>query len=514
MGTEIKHKGRPKGTTKDPNRLRILNHNNRLIDVNGPQYKRLMSNGYIPNEDNTRLIKDTEFIGEKFTKRNRGSLTISNTKVENPITKRRILVNGSTFKHVLKLGYTYDEGNNSFAKYLPHPKHDDKKILKDGDIFKSFIKRGYIFDEESNSFIVPSVKTDSAFKNGKVEYDLTVQNKSDVTVQTSLMDKRIKVLCKRKLYNNDQSIKINIGMDIFFSKQNSEGILVTNQISLKSKATTINNPSEIKKGIRSANEQLFGRIDRFTNNGSGWSVDEIRRHYLHIVDHSALSARSYIELPSWIQNKKATINIKNQDSKCFIYCLARVLDPNPEKKNLDRISKHLLAVCRQLNLNNIKVPVSVKNIPKIEKDYNISINIYGHTCDSFTVIRTTQLKLDRHIDLLYTSNDETQHYVWIKNFDKLMFKITKDGNRKYFCKHCLQHFTRQDILEKHIENCVVINGSQAVEMPKEGSTLSFTNARNSIACPFAIYADLEAILEPIHQSSKSNIKFIPIHRIQ
>ena len=47
----------------------------------------------------------------------------------------------------------------------------------------------------------------------------------------------------------------------------------------------------------------------------------------------SLVAKSYIPLPSEIQNGKATINIQNKDDKCFIYCLGRALDPIPEKKN-------------------------------------------------------------------------------------------------------------------------------------------------------------------------------------
>ena len=39
--------------------------------------------------------------------------------------------------------------------------------------------------------------------------------------------------------------------------------------------------------------------------------------------------------------KKLRYNIQNSDDKCFIYCLGRALDPLPEKKHLDRVSKHI-----------------------------------------------------------------------------------------------------------------------------------------------------------------------------
>ena len=102
--------------------------------------------------------------------------------------------------------------------------------------------------------------------------------------------------------------------------------------------------------------------------------------HLHVNKYDPLVARSYIKLPDEIQNERATINIQNySDDKCFIYCLGRALDPTPEKNNLERVSKHLKAVCGSLGLNNIKTPVNEQDLPKIESQFNISINLFSHS---------------------------------------------------------------------------------------------------------------------------------------
>ena len=44
------------------------------------------------------------------------------------------------------------------------------------------------------------------------------------------------------------------------------------------------------------------------------------------------------------------------------------------------------------------------------------------------------------IDLLLISNGFTNHYVYIKDFNRLMFNKIKHKGRKYFCKSCLQGF--------------------------------------------------------------------------
>ena len=67
--------------------------------------------------------------------------------------------------------------------------------------------------------------------------------------------------------------------------------------------------------------------------GSGWAVIGVLNHDLHVNKYDPLAARSYIPLPAEIQNKKATVNLKNDDDRCFIYCLGRALDPNPEEES-------------------------------------------------------------------------------------------------------------------------------------------------------------------------------------
>ena len=47
---------------------------------------------------------------------------------------------------------------------------------------------------------------------------------------------------------------------------------------------------------------------------------------------------------------------------------------------------------------------------------------------------------------------------------------------------------------KHVENCLTMNGKQALNMPKEGENiLKFNNFWKQQAVLFVIYADFEAI---------------------
>ena len=97
---------------------------------------------------------------------------------------------------------------------------------------------------------------------------------------------------------------------------------------------------------------------------------------------------------------------------------------------MDRVSKHLKNVCESLGLNNIKTTVNIQDLPKIETQSNISINSYGHSDSNIYPIQTTQSKADKHVDLLVTSNSDTDHYIWIKNFNRLCNNVSVSLNIK------------------------------------------------------------------------------------
>ena len=64
--------------------------------------------------------------------------------------------------------------------------------------------------------------------------------------------------------------------------------------------------------------------------------------------------------------------------------------------------------------------------------------------------------------LLITEKDKS-HYVFIKNFNRLMFLRTKLKDKKHYCMSCLQNFTSEEILPNHKKQGLLINGSQVVK---------------------------------------------------
>ena len=115
------------------------------------------------------------------------------------------------------------------------------------------------------------------------------------------------------------------------------------------------------------------------------------------------------------------------------------------------------------------------------------------------------------MDLLLVINKNKSHYVYIKDFDRFIFHKTKNKNKKFFCKSCLQCFSSKNIFTEHKEVCLSINGAQSVRFEK--GTIEFKSYFREILVPFKFNADFECNLDSVESyegsSSKKNQDHIP-----
>ena len=72
--------------------------------------------------------------------------------------------------------------------------------------------------------------------------------------------------------------------------------------------------------------------------------------------------------------------------------------------------------------------------------------------------------------------------------------------------YCLPAFSSEQILLNHKENCISINGQQAIKMPQNGSRVKFMNFHKQLAVPFVIYSDFEALTEKLHSCKPNDDK--------
>ena len=203
-------------------------------------------------------------------------------------------------------------------------------------------------------------------------------------------------------------------------------------------------------------------IDVWISNRSGWNVESIESQYINISTYRPLSGSSYMDLPVESRSlRKGLINIKNKDQKCFLWCHVR--HASPLKEHPERIKKYDKKDAEKLDYDRIEFPVQEKDFSKIEVKNNICINV-GYENGLDFPINILDQKLEDSMDFLLLNDHDNSHYVCIKDVYRFMLHKTKNKNKKWLCRSCLQCFIRESVLMKPKENCLSINGKQSVKL--------------------------------------------------
>lgn len=227
---------------------------------------------------------------------------------------------------------------------------------------------------------------------------------------------------------------------------------------------------------------------------------------------------SFIELPKSISNRKATINVKNEDQECFKWAILSLMHRVDGKKHPNRVSNYK-PFKDELKFEGIDFPVRIKDIPKFEKQNGLAINVFGYYLNEKSMESIYNLHIsiyhddpeiyEKRFELLYIENqDHTNgHYVGITNFNALAAKIVNGYTRKattdsYFniCRKCIVPFNSEKEYKKHLPYCKT--GSPAVKLPEEkDKVIKFKNFHRKFRHHLAIYADTEALL--VKEGSKT-----------
>ena len=150
-----------------------------------------------------------------------------------------------------------------------------------------------------------------------------------------------------------------------------------------------------------------------------------------------------------------------------------------------------------------------KDLKKIEVQNNICINVFGYENKLVFPVYISDQTFKRSIDLLLLINDDQSHYVYIKDFNTLMFHKTKNKNKESFCRSCLQCFSSENVLIKHKEHCLSINGQQSTNLEK--GAIEFKNYLKQLPVPFKIYADFECNFKNVERYESSCTKTFNEH---
>ena len=137
--------------------------------------------------------------------------------------------------------------------------------------------------------------------------------------------------------NNFNEWKIQIKMHVNFISSNDTGEIRTIFVLSDNEEIMLGNEIDdiVKRAINSFLNN-YQKEEIIWRNGSNFVFESVDILSYHIHKTSLKRGNSYIKSPEWIANKKATINPKNEDDKCFKYYIIVALHHNKFKSNPER----------------------------------------------------------------------------------------------------------------------------------------------------------------------------------
>ena len=366
-----------------------------------------------------------------------------------------------------------------------------------------------------------------ALENTLVDYRLDIADEEqDANNVLDVLKESVHQL-KNKI--NDEltkkkALKFYVALHANFHLSHDESFTTSPPAVLRSEAIELYKSSNINEVLDKTYESLIAAIENYVNRGSGWVLDRLVKLDLHILEFNPLRGTSYIPLPKDLQHNRGIINIKNKDEKCFLWSTIAGLHGDPNDHDPNRVS-HYKKFENRFDIQGISFPTPLKDIPKFERQNNVSISVYGYengkeNKDGFVYpLKVSKEVKERHVDLLLIGEDNNNHYCYVKDFGKLVgSQYSSTSNKKYFCRFCMHGFSRsytsQDLaqhrrtdeemkkkLKDHEENCFSF-AAQRTEFPEE-TNVKFKNVKNQVQAPFLAYADFESILKNLSEPNKS-----------
>ena len=103
-----------------------------------------------------------------------------------------------------------------------------------------------------------------------------------------------------------------------------------------------------------------------------------------------------------------------------------------------------------MDYRDINVPAKACDYEIVEERFVINVNVFEYENKIFPLYLSKKLN-EQVLNVLLISNEEKSHYVFIKDFNRLMYSEvkTKTQHIKHFCMSCLQTFTTKEILNDH-----------------------------------------------------------------
>ena len=353
----------------------------------------------------------------------------------------------------------------------------------------------------------------SGYNNNYIRYESKGDKILTVKEYLALIEQCLKELinyCKNK---GEWKLQLTAEINFISLKPGSDETHIMHTRRDNEEIMTGSDTDEIIKGFFESFLQKYEKNLQEKMKGSDFEFDGVNFLYYDFNKISINRGASYIDSPKWLNNKKSTINPKNNHYKCFQYAVTLALNLDKINNHPERISK-IKPFIEQYNWKDIDFPSTSKDWKKFELNNEIALNILyvPHNTKKIQVAYKSKHNLTREkqVILLMISNGENWHYLVVKSLPGLFKGITSNHKEDFYCLNCFHLYRTKNKLEAHKKICENHDYCHA-EMPNEDNKIikynqgeyednkiiKFNQGEKSTKLPFIIYADLGRLLEKI-----------------
>ena len=367
-----------------------------------------------------------------------------------------------------------------------------KELAATDTVRKFAIRKRATITEEQSAF--------KAYANAYTISNIHLKGLNGLTYFPYQFERLNEYLEKHKGMKLNATVKISV-VNIYDDMQD---------VIVRTRSYTVINSDELKKTLNNMRNDIGVRISDMALYQSGLMIVKIKEIHMMFNKYNPTRAGKYINLPKWISLKKACINIKNKDEKCFKYAIQCGYHKIYEKSHPENFY-HYKKIEDCLGFDGINFPANNNDIDKFEElNHNVSVNVFEVDDEQEQIVISRKLKnkdAKCHVDLLRIDEDDISHYVYVKDCSRLLnSQKSKFRNKSYFCKYCHNGFGTQELLNKHYEKgCMEVEGQQ-IEMPTPNEKLKFKHHFKKLRCPFVVYADFECLTEELKKPEGDEIK--------
>ena len=179
--------------------------------------------------------------------------------------------------------------------------------------------------------------------------------------------------------------------------------------------------------------------------GSGWALLGIVDVKALFFSFTPLKGTNYVELPTWIKNKKAVIyKLNTIDNEYFKWCLTRTL--NPIGKDAGRMTNRLREQSKIFDWTGVNFPTTFEDIRRFERN-KVGVKLLGVDEDTKDIVH---LRSAARYKLTVTLLLYEGHYCVVKNMSRLESKqLSEHEHTVYFCDYRSFKHGKKDVVLKH-----------------------------------------------------------------